>query len=372
MNMKNTNIKNIMIVDDEPENLQIISSFFSESKLPYNITNAPNGIIALKIMKKKLPDLIITDWEMPGMDGIELIEKLKDDDKTSSIPVIMCTGVMTSSKNLDTALNAGAVDFIRKPIDKIELIARTKANLHLADSYIKIKKLNATKDKFFSIIAHDLMSPFNSMLGFSDLLIEDFESYQIQTQKEYIGIINQSIKNTYKLLENLLTWSRLQKDIIDFNPEKINLLLIFKETCELLKQSAENKSIKLTNNISENIFINADKNMISTVLRNIITNAIKFTPKGGKIWIDAKNKQQFIEITTQDSGVGISKEKQSELFKIDQNTSTQGTERETGTGLGLILCKEFTEKHGGKIWVESEEGKGSTFIFTIPKTANRS
>ena len=363
--MTNIDETNILIVDDEPENLQIISDFFYECKLPYNITIAPEGSIALKIIEKKRPDLIITDWEMPGMSGIDFIKKLKDNNNTASIPVIMCTGIMTSSENLDTALNAGAVDFIRKPIDKIELIARTKAALKLAESYMKISKLNATKDKFFSIIAHDLRSPFNALLGFSNLLVDNFDNLQIEEQKEYISILNQSVKNTYKLLDNLLTWSLLQKDIIDFNPEKIYLYPIFLETHELLKQSLERKSIEFINNISENIYVFADRNMISTIIRNLISNAIKFTPLGGKITIDAKYKQQFVEITVQDSGVGIALDKQTKLFDIGKNMSTNGTENETGTGLGLILCKEFVEKHGGKIWVESEEGKGSAFIFTI-------
>jgi PAS domain S-box-containing protein len=232
----------------------------------------------------------------------------------------------------------------------------------------KLEELNATKDKFFSIIAHDLKSPFNSMLGFSKLLNDKFDKYDIEKKKDFINVINQGLQDTYKLLENLLTWSQSQRGTIDFKPEKMNLYLICQETSEMLRQSTEDKNIILINKISENTYIEADNDMISLIIRNLISNAIKFTHKGGKVLIDAKNKQQLIEITMKDNGIGIPKEIQSKLFDIGKNTSTQGTENETGTGLGLILCKEFVEKHGGEIWVESEVDKGSKFIFTLPTT----
>ncbi len=234
----------------------------------------------------------------------------------------------------------------------------------------KLKELNATKDKFYSIIAHDLKSPFNTMLGFSELLIENFDKYDSQKKKKFIGIIQKGVQNTYKLLGNLLLWSRSQRGIIDFKPENLNLYLLIGETIEILRQSVANKSITLINQIPEDIFFKADRNMLSTIIRNLISNAIKFTHKGGEITIKAhtitdENNHKFIEITVKDSGVGISPEKQTKLFKMTEDISTKGTENEAGTGLGLILCKEFVEKHGGKIWVESEVGKGSKFIITL-------
>ena len=368
-------MKNILIIDDEPEVLQTISTFFLESGLPYNITNAPDGNIALKIIEQKQLDLIITDWEMPNMNGIELIKRLKKNNSTTNIPVIMCTGIMTSSENLYTALNAGAVDFIRKPIDKIELIARTKANLHLAASYMKIIKLNSIKDQFFSIIAHDLKSSLNTMLGFSELLNYKFEKYDIEKRKHFFGMIHAGIQNTYKLLENLLLWSRSQHGSIKFSPEKLNLYLLSYEIIELFMQSFNNKDINIKNKIHERIFVNADKDMLSTTIKNLISNAIKFTPKGGNIEIgyvetrravETRHGVSLHEIYVKDNGIGISKKNQKKIFDIGKNISTKGTENESGTGLGLIICKEFVEKHKGRIWVESEIGKGSKFAFTIP------
>ena len=247
-----------------------------------------------------------------------------------------------------------------------DITDRKKAEQSLKKSEVRLKESNKTKDKFFSIIAHDLKSPFQSMLGFSEMLDNKFDKFDSKKRKQFIGIIHQGLQDTYKLLENLLCWSRSQSGLIDFNPEKINLYLISKEACELLNLSAENKSIKLINKIPERIYIESDIDMLSTVIRNLISNAIKFTPKGGQISIETEIIQHFIKISVKDTGVGISKEIQSKLFDITKNTSTPGTENERGTGLGLIICKEFVEKHGGKICIESEIGKGSTFSFTIP------
>ena len=235
----------------------------------------------------------------------------------------------------------------------------------------RLKKSNKTKDKFFSIIAHDLRSPFNAMLGFSELLATGFDEYNTEQKKNFANIIHQGLQDTFKLLENLLYWSSSQRETIDFKPETINLYLLYEGVSNLLSQSAENKSIKLINQISEKLFIEADKEMLSTIIRNLISNAIKFTKKNGTVIIKSQlikddNNNEFTEIIVKDNGIGISKKNQSELFEIEENISTKGTENETGTGLGLILCKEFVKRHGGKIWIESEVDKGSSFCFTIP------
>lgn len=230
----------------------------------------------------------------------------------------------------------------------------------------KLHESNKTKDKFFSIIAHDLKSPFSAMLSFSEILSENFDEYNNESKKDFIETINKGLKDSYKLLENLLYWSRSQRGVIKFKPEKINLLLFTTEIIEILDQSARNKSIDLTNKISKNIYVEADKDMLSTIIRNLLSNAIKFTPKNGYVSIEVRKKYNFAEIIIEDSGIGVPIETQSKLFDISENTSTMGTENETGTGLGLILCKEFVEKHGGKIWFNSELKNGSSFYFTIP------
>lgn len=234
-----------------------------------------------------------------------------------------------------------------------------------------LKESIATKDKFFSIIAHDLKGPLSSMLGLSKLLIDNFDEFDTFQKKEFITHIYDSTERNYKLLDNLLTWSQSQTGTIDFRPAKENIYLIIDDTIKLLFHSAENKSIKLTNKISSELYVLADKDMFLTIIRNLLSNAIKFTATGGEVSIQedlfTKNKnKKFAKITIKDNGEGISKIIQSKLFEIAGNISTKGTENESGTGLGLVLCKEFVEKQGGEIWVESEEGKGSKFIFTLP------
>ncbi|RLD57682.1 MAG: hypothetical protein DRJ01_13580 [Bacteroidetes bacterium] len=231
-----------------------------------------------------------------------------------------------------------------------------------------LKESNETKDKFLSIVAHDLINPFNSMLGFSRLLCENFEEFDTEKQKNYLGIINQDLKKTYNLLENLLHWSSLQRGTISFKSGKENLHQIIVKTIELTTQSAVNKSISISNKVPKNIFVTVDENMFSVVLRNLLSNAIKFTSKGGQIVINAESNKKFVQISVKDNGVGILPEKQLNLFNLTNTASTLGTEQEAGTGLGLILCKEFVEKHRGEIWVKSEVDKGSEFFFTIPTT----
>jgi len=237
----------------------------------------------------------------------------------------------------------------------------------LRKSEAELRETNAAKDKFFSIISHDLKNPFNSILGLSNLLVEQIKEKDYEGIEEYAGIIQKSSTRVYELLMNLLEWSRSQTGRMEFSPEYIELAALINEIVELLSDSAQQKSITIIKEFPGNMIVFADHAMISTILRNLISNAIKFTRLGGQIVISADKKPDELTVSISDNGIGIKKEAIGKLFRIDENLSTVGTKNEKGTGLGLILCKEFIEKHGGKIWVESEVGKGSTFYFTIPK-----
>jgi len=247
-----------------------------------------------------------------------------------------------------------------------DITERKKAEQALMKRDTELREANTTKDKLFSIIAHDLRSPFSSILGFSELLLEDREDYDVATYKMYSKQINSSAKNTLVLLDNLLNWAKSQTGQINFKPEKAVLASIIQEIFELSNLSAKNKNIVLNHIPSEEIIVFADPNMIKTVLRNLISNAIKFTNSNGKIDVYALQNDKFIEIAVSDNGVGMNEETRNKLFSIETNETTLGTANEKGSGLGLLLCKEFVEKHGGKIWIESEEGKGSIFYFTLP------
>jgi PAS domain S-box-containing protein len=230
----------------------------------------------------------------------------------------------------------------------------------------ELEDLNATKDKFFSIIAHDLKSPFNTIVGFSDLLNSNIDNYSKDNIKLFSNAINSSAKQTYKLLDNLLDWSRLQRGKIFLSIQPYNFKAIVDEIILFNNEQAFKKGLSIRNNILSNDPILCDLETTKTILRNIISNAIKFTNKDGIVEINLVERGDSFEIQVSDTGVGIQHSKLPFLFTIEQDVSTCGTANETGTGLGLLLCKELVEKQGGRIWVESIVGKGSTFYFTIP------
>ena len=249
----------------------------------------------------------------------------------------------------------------------INITDRKKAEQSLRESEMQLRELNATKDKFFSIIAHDLKSPFNAIVGFSELMVEQIREKDYDGLEEYAGYIHTSSLRAMSLLSNLLEWSRTQIGRMNYNPEPIELQAIITEVIELLTDPAKQKDIAISSSIPDNLIVFADKTMISTVLRNLVSNAIKFTNSGGQVNISALQVDDELLVSISDNGVGIKKEAIPNLFMIAESKSTSGTNKETGTGLGLILCKEFVVKHGGRIWTESEEGVGSTFKFTLPK-----
>ncbi len=247
-----------------------------------------------------------------------------------------------------------------------ELSERIKAEEALKMSELQLRELNATKDKFFSIVAHDLKNPFTSLIGSSELLYDNINQMDNESIHKLALILNDSAKSGYAILQNLLDWSRSQTGLLKYNPEKINLSELIDENISNVQLFASNKEIDLVHEPIIKIYIVSDKCMINTILRNLLSNAIKFTQRGGKVVINAKTNQNEVIISVKDTGIGISGENIEKLFKLDTKYTMKGTENEQGTGLGLKLCKEFVEKEGGKIWVESSINNGSVFSFSIP------
>lgn len=246
-----------------------------------------------------------------------------------------------------------------------DITDRKQAEKALRQSEEKLRELNAQKDKFFSIIAHDLRSPFNAIMGISELLIERVEEKDYEGIDEYAKIIGQSSQKALDLLVNLLDWARAHTGRMEFSPANFELVDLIEENIMLFDVIAGQKAITINKTLLPGLMVFADKQMISTVLRNLISNAIKFTGQDGKISLSAEKRENEILVSVSDNGIGIARDRIERLFRIDYSESTHGTNNEKGTGLGLILCKEFVEKHGGKIWAESEKDKGSTFHFTL-------
>jgi len=275
---------------------------------------------------------------------------------------------------------------IRDAILDIGIIPRTRQSIvsflditerRLAEAEIKLKndqllKLDAEKDKFFSIISHDLRSAFSSFLGLTQIMVEELPGLPMYQIQELAEIMRNSATSLFNLLENLLHWASMQQGLISFNPEVHQLLPIVNESIAIILEPAHNKEIELVLDIPDDLAIFADMNMLQTIIRNLVSNAVKFTMKGGKINLSAKTTgDKSVEVSIQDTGIGMSPQIIDNLFRLDVKANRQGTEGEASTGLGLLLCKEFAEKHGGKIWAESKEGKGSHFKFSLPNRINK-
>ncbi|MBU8893901.1 MAG: sensor histidine kinase [Bacteroidales bacterium] len=272
--------------------------------------------------------------------------------------------VVDHSKLYHVALNSSKK--LKKLNKELELLVekRTEKTIEYAN---KLEEANNTKDKFFSIIAHDLKNPFNTLIDYSDNLKSDFREFGQNEIYQQLNTIYDTSVNGYNLLENLLKWSQTQTGNIVFEPVKINLFEIVQSCIDDIESQSRFKDIDINNDVPENYHIIADENLLKTILRNIINNAVKYTERNGMVSISSKKDDTITEISVKDSGIGVSDAELKDIFKIDKISSKPGTNKEKGSGLGLILCKEFVEKHGGEIRVESELETGSVFSFTIPK-----
>ncbi len=374
--MKNETVSNsenpyILVVDDIGANLKLLGDILNGGG--YHIRPVTDGEMALKVAEKETPGLILLDIMMPGMSGYKVCRQLKENPGLKEVPVIFISA-LSDSYDIVKALNLGGVDYITKPFQAEEVIARVNTHYKLYQQSLELKKqrkelqeLNATKDKFFSIIAHDLRGPFNGFLGLTQLMAEELENLTSEEIKDFTLSMRNSAADMFRLLENLLEWARMQQGLITFNKQVDQLAPIVDESIAIILEPAKIKGIEINLDIPADITVFADRNILQTVVRNIVSNAVKFTPKGGKIKVSAKaTNHNNVEISIEDTGIGMSSKMIDDLFRLDVQTNRKGTEGEPSSGLGLILCKDFIEKHGGKIWVESEEGKGSIFLFTIP------
>lgn len=347
----------VSITDTEDRIIFVNKAFekvygYEQEELIYkniSIVSSPNN--DQQIINSILPDTLNSGWQG------EVLNRRKDG---TEFPVHIASSKVVDEHGKVVALVGVVTD----------ITERRKLDLQLIKYFEKLKESNDAKDKIFSIISHDLRSPFNSILGFLNLLSEEYDVISEDEKKSFILDLKKSSENTFELLENLLTWSRTQTDGIKVNPIHFDLSAIVDVQFDVLKNAAASKNINLTNHITHEINVYADRDMAKTILLNLTNNAIKFTRPGGNINVNAVLKNNDVEITVEDNGVGIEDSVLVNMFKLDKSHSTLGTLKEKGTGLGLLICKEFAELNNGKIWAESEAGKGSIFSFTLPLDSN--
>jgi len=380
------NVAKILIVDDIPQNIQILGSILSH--YDYQIAYAESGIVALKMLDQVSFDLVLLDIMMPEMDGFEVCRRMKSNKATMDIPVIFLTA-KSDSGSLEQAFEIGGQDYVVKPFNIQELLSRVKTHIKLKQNNDAVRKqqveleqvndqlikANTAKDKFFSIIAHDLKNPFSDLTSLSELLKQNIKKYDSDKVERFVNQIYKLSKRGYSLLENLLEWSRSQTGGIEWKPEIIHLQKIVLESIAFTENLAANKQIELINEVRESTKVYADANMLRTVLRNLITNAIKFNSPQGSVKIadttfdigdELSTATKMIQISVQDTGIGLEQVDLDKLFRIDVSNVSIGKSKEKGTGLGLILCKEFVERNGGTISAVSEVDRGSSFSFTVP------
>lgn len=373
---------NILLVEDNPGDVYLINNYLKTSGVDFSMLNCTRLSEAIELISNSETDVILLDLGLPDSWGLNTLKKIQN--IKISAAIIVLTG-LDDEKTALAALKEGAQDYIVKNnlnSDNIlhaikygierkkhqEDLEKLNAELELKviERTKDLKELIATKDKFFGIIAHDLKNPFSGLLGASELLSNYADNFDTNKIKNICEHLHSSAKNVYAMLENLLEWARTQTGGISFNPEDIIIKEIISENFSYIQSFADNKKINLSSDDLNGLQIKGDRNMLNTIIRNLLNNAIKFTPEGGKVIVNVRENINYLIFSIKDTGVGIPQKDIDKLFRIDVKYSRSGTANESGTGLGLILCKEFVERHNGTIWVESIVNKGSEFKFTIP------
>lgn len=364
--MKDIEKNVILVVDDEPTNLKVLHKVLTENN--FEVLVLQDGQTALELLNKRRVDLILLDIIMPEMDGFEVAEKIKSQSRISEIPIIFMSA-LSDTANKVKGFKAGAIDYLTKPFQKEEILARIKTHLDLRRHQFELAEINAHKDKLFSILSHDLRSPFASIIELGRMLSMIEDDIEISEVREIGEKITESGSNTLKLLENLLAWSRVQQEShIKLN--ETNLYAHLLESIVLYKEQMHSKDIVVENDINKNTYVLAEENMLNTIIRNIISNAVKFSYPDSKIYIKAFDADEYLVLSIRDEGAGISEIDMEKLFNIYDKLSKRGTGGERGTGLGLILCKEFAEKIDGKFELVSEVEKGTEVKLSLKKPKN--
>lgn len=364
----------ILVVDDVVSNVMLLKALLKTQK--YQVVTANDGMQALEKVASELPDLILLDVMMPGLNGFDVSQKLQASPEYHHIPIIFLTGLNTH-EDIVKGFQLGANDFITKPFNKNELMIRISHQISLLEAKRIILKqteeLRATivgRDKLYSVIAHDLRGPLGTIKMVLNLILNTIDSKVVGDNVfEMLTIANQTTEDVFTLLDNLLKWTKSQLGRLNLAIQDTDITYILRDSIEVFKTTAEVKKISILFEQEDPQMVLIDTDMIKTVLRNLISNAIKFSNNDTtiKLSIDSEDPD-FVVINVKDGGCGIKAEDQQKLLHPDTHYSSFGTNNEEGSGLGLLLCNDFVNKHGGKLWFESKEGEGSTFSFSIPKS----
>ena len=362
----------LLVVDDVQTNVLLLKALLG--KEGYGILVANNGQEALEVIRNENPDLILLDVMMPGMDGFEVAERLKSEEFRCEIPIIFLTA-LDDTQSIVNGFKLGVGDFISKPFRKEELMVRIKHQLSLVaarriieEKNEELRKTIAGRDKMYSVIAHDLRSPMASMKMLLNTIMMSVEKDKIDPDIfDMLEMSNKTSEEVFSLLDNLLKWTKSQLGKLTVIPQKLDISGLADGVVEVMNSVAEVKHIKLIRTDHESFFVYVDIEMIKSILRNLISNAVKFSNPDSEIKVGIKAEAGKVIVSVTDSGKGIKKEDQHKLLKDSTHFTTYGTNSEEGSGLGLLLCRDFARKNGGELWFESEENLGSVFSFSLPQ-----
>lgn len=362
----------LLVVDDVQTNVLLLKALLG--KEGYGILVANNGQEALEVIRNENPDLILLDVMMPGMDGFEVAERLKSEEFRCEIPIIFLTA-LDDTQSIVNGFKLGVGDFISKPFRKEELMVRIKHQLSLVaarriieEKNEELRKTIAGRDKMYSVIAHDLRSPMASMKMLLNTIMMSVEKDKIDPDIfDMLEMSNKTSEEVFSLLDNLLKWTKSQLGKLTVIPQKLDISGLADGVVEVMNSVAEVKHIKLIRTDHESFFVYVDIEMIKSILRNLISNAVKFSNPDSEIKVGIKAEDGKVIVSVTDSGKWIKKEDQHKLLKDSTHFTTYGTNSEEGSGLGLLLCRDFARKNGGELWFESEENLGSVFSFSLPQ-----
>ena len=372
MNMEiNPSEYKILIVDDVMSNVLLLKVLLTNEK--FAIATASNGHQALEQTKKEKPDLILLDVMMPDMNGFEVAQRLKADPETAGIPIIFLTA-LNSTTDIVKGFQVGASDFVSKPFNKEELIIRVihqislvAAKRMIVSKTEELQRIIVGRDKLYSVIAHDLRSPIGSIKMVLNMLILNLPAEKIGNEMyELLTMANQTTEDVFALLDNLLKWTKSQIGKMNVVCQDVDMVEVTESVVEIFSMVANLKKMTISVEKPEKLMVNADIDMLKTVVRNLMSNAIKFSVENSEIQVKLAEEDGMAVVRVRDHGCGISEEGQRKLLHTDTHFSTFGTNNEEGSGLGLLLSKDFVVKNGGDLWFTSKEGEGSEFCFSIP------
>ncbi len=362
----NARQQTVLIVDDNMINVKVVQGFLKH-RPEYRELYTTDSREVVDICRNQPVDMVLLDIMMPELDGYQVCEQLKQLPETRDIPIIFLTAKQ-DAESIVRGFEVGAVDYLSKPLNGMELLARMDAHLRLRQQEQELKRLNRTKDRLLGIIAERMGSPIRGLRGILAMLDAEGKKLSEEQLHEYIKLSNLAADNLARIADNLMQWASLNEEELPLLPESVDLFDMVRQLVEQVSEENQLKEVKFEVQLPDESLVYADRESLHTVILNLLNNAVAFSHKGGQVQISGKRDEGEMVVAIRDEGVGIGEEEQTKLFNIEEFVSSPGTDGETGCGLGLVLSQELLRRNQGRIWIESEKDRNTTVFFTLPQS----